>query len=219
MDAVHSPLELADTIAPWTGKGVSPGSIRQPDPCPLRCQTLLSNSNETVALQGSRTLQSNRSTGRKLPKSVVARAPTSSPQLSGVTNSYHNLLVYPSCQMQHAVLAKRVCINLGLPRLLNHPCQANVKRANHQPNVKRHANLCRPQLSPEQITRFRGFRQGRPLWHPQQLLRHPASPASQLCITKARHTDCRIYDVVPMGVPAYIQNVEPTGLHRPPPES
>ena len=179
MDAVHSPLELADTIAPWTGKGVSPGSIRQPDPCPLCCQALLSNSHETVALQGRRTLQSNRSTGRKLPKSVVARAPTSSPQLSGVTNSYHNLLVYPSCQMQHAVLAKRVCINLGLPRLLDHPCQASVKRANHQPSGGPGACKKTCQLMPSSaVTRadntVSGVPTGPPTLAPPAALRHLA---------------------------------------------
>ena len=32
--------------------------------------------------------------------------PISSPQLSGVTNFTYKLLVYPSCLMQHAELAK-----------------------------------------------------------------------------------------------------------------
>ena len=105
---------------------------------------------------------------------------------------------------------------------LNSQCAASTTSpVVAQGHVVRHANLCRPQLSPEQITRFRRVRQDRPLWPLRQLPRHPALfPKSQLCKPRARQIDFRVhYGRCLHGCTILsIQNAEPTGK-RPPPES
>ena len=87
-------------------------------------------------------------------------------------------------------------------------CNPTTSPVVTQGHVERHANLCRHQPSPEQITRFRGIRRYRPLWLPQWLPRHPALfPKSQLCKPGKSISGCTVAGV-PMGVPSYISRMQ-----------